>query len=449
MGTVAAPNLVIALIDLATGALDTGETVEVVLHGNAYPGDAIAVPEIGSTGYYKIEEAGGVAALAQGIYEVYVGGTFKSVITHGYTGLQDHIISVSDPHGVAAAQVAIVDAGGYISGTEVEAAIQELGAALAAKADASGTVLTDNSNQSVDGAKPKVTNLDADQVDGAHAGNSAGNVLLLDANGLILLANIPDTLTGKDADTVDGKHVGNSVGNLPELSATGAAGKLDTSLLAKQVGTDNNEIPQVSTSAAAGKLDDSLLGVAMGQVGGPPIIEDGNIEAMGLIGKIHEWALAVVSHRTSGKNFAESPNPDITGGGSIWAEDEVPDDTAQVTLDGALDWRDRMITIVGYINKAQSGAQLPGAGSDDDLEFGNSENTDFQMISGGFYSQSGREGAGNAPGFRYRIGGSDDYLYFWVDASDGFLKCGKAATANGTLHDFFVRIDYSPHQNEI
>jgi len=44
----------------------------------------------------------------------------------------------------------------------------------------------------------------ADTVDGAHAGNSAGNVLLLDSSGLVPLDNIPSTLTGKDADTVDG-----------------------------------------------------------------------------------------------------------------------------------------------------------------------------------------------------------------------------------------------------
>ena len=76
MGTVASPNLVIALIDLSTGALDSAETVELILHGDDYvnPGDRIAVPEIGATGYYKIETDGGVAGFAPGICEGWVRG---------------------------------------------------------------------------------------------------------------------------------------------------------------------------------------------------------------------------------------------------------------------------------------------------------------------------------------------------------------------------------------
>jgi hypothetical protein len=48
--------------------------------------------------------------------------------------------------------------------------------------------------------------IDADTVDGAHAGNAANKVPILDASALLPLAQIPATLTGKDADTVDGQH---------------------------------------------------------------------------------------------------------------------------------------------------------------------------------------------------------------------------------------------------
>lgn len=262
MGTVASPNFVIALIDLSAGALDTGETVEVVLHGDAYPGDAISVPEIGTTGYYKIETAGGVAALAQGSYEVYVGGTFKSVITHGDTGLQDHIVNVSDPHSVAAAQVAITDSGAYYTGTDAEAALQEVGADMAGKADTANTILTDNSSQSVAADKPKVTNLDADSVDGKDAGNAADNVLLLDSSAEVPLANIPDILTGKDADTVDGKDVGTSAGNIPEMATGAIPGKMSTSLLGKEVGGGLDDIAQISDAGAppVTRLHTSFLG---------------------------------------------------------------------------------------------------------------------------------------------------------------------------------------------
>ena len=48
--------------------------------------------------------------------------------------------------------------------------------------------------------------LDADLLDGAHAGNGPNNVLKLDSGGLVPLPNIPGTLTGKSSDMVDGKH---------------------------------------------------------------------------------------------------------------------------------------------------------------------------------------------------------------------------------------------------
>ncbi len=48
--------------------------------------------------------------------------------------------------------------------------------------------------------------LDADLLDGAHAGNGPNNVLKLDSGGFVPLPNIPGTLTGKSADMVDGKH---------------------------------------------------------------------------------------------------------------------------------------------------------------------------------------------------------------------------------------------------
>jgi len=443
MGTVAAPNLVIALIDLSTGGSDDGETVEVVLHGDSYPGDAVAVPEIGSSGKYKIETAGGNAALAQGIYEVYVGGTFKSVITHGYTGLQDHVVSVSDPHAVAAAQVAIVDAGGYISGSEVEAAIQELGAALAAKADASGTILTDNSDQSVNAAKPKVDNLDADQVDGADAGNSANNVLKLDSDGLVPLANIPDTLTGKNADSVDGADVGTGAGDIPQLSATEQAGKLDTTVLGKKVGGADDNIAQVAVGVAdANKIHSTLLAKKVGAANDniPQISTDDPPEA----GKVHSSLLGMAAHRTASRNVGDSPAPDPTGGGSLWVEASVPNNTDQITLDANLDWKGRMILIKGYALEPANDT-LPGGANDDTIEF--DKNDALNDLSAGFYSQDGREGPGNAPGVDVDISATEDSLFFWVDASDGYLKCGKSATAFSTTFDLFLRVEYSPQQN--
>jgi len=433
MGTLASPNLVLPLIDLSTGGLDTGETVELVLHGNAYPGGAIATTEIGATGYYKIETAGGVAALPQGIYEVYVGGVFKAVFQHGYTALQDHADSVADPHSMAAAQVSIVDAGAYISGTDVEAAIQELGAALAAKADSSGTILTDNSSQSVDAAKPVVTNLNADKVDGRHAGAEAGNVPILDASGDLPLSNIPATLTGKDADSVDGRDVGQVAGDIPELGSS--AGQLDTSLLGMEVGTGNLNIPQLSTIGAAGKISVTLAG---------KLVDSNEAAEAGKI-PINDN----VRHRTSTLNQGDSPDPDLYGGGTIWADQAMANDTNAITLDDSINWRDRMITILGRMKEdgADVAKGIPGGAEDNNIVTGIKDVTpDADLAVGLFYSESGRSGAGTLPGWRFRPSAGDDYLYIWADSTSGDLMIGKQATANGSRYAVVLKIDYSPDQ---
>lgn len=258
MGTTAAPNFVISIIDLSTGGLDTGETVEILLDGDTYPGDAVALSEIGVTGRYKKEAGVGVAAVLQGIYHVYVGGTFNGIYTHGYTGLQDHLDSSADPHSVIGDQVAITDSGAYYTGSDVETILQEVGASLTSLP---GALLTDSSSQSVDVAKAKITNLDADKVDGAHVGTGEGDLVALNSSSDIPLANIPDTLTGKDADSVDGHDVGTVAGNIPEIGS--GAGKLGISMLAKVVGTGDDNIPQISTDNPpdAGKVHSTILGV--------------------------------------------------------------------------------------------------------------------------------------------------------------------------------------------
>lgn len=430
MGTLASPNLVLPLIDLATGALDTGETVVIVLHGDAYPGDGISVPEIGATGYYKIETAGGVAALAQGIYEVYVNGTFKAVFVHGHTALQDHADSVADPHSLAAAQVSIVDAGGYFTGTDVEAAMQELGDDVAALS-VSNAILLDNSAQSVDVAKPVITNLNADKIDGRHAGASAGNVPILDAGGDLPLDNIPDTLTGKDADSVDGRDVGIVNGTIPELGS--GAGQLDTSVLGKAVGTSDDKIPQISDSKVAGKLDDTLLGVELGTVLGSDIP-----------------TVAQARNRTATLNQGDVPSPATYGGGTVWAEASIPNNLTPIILDDSIDWRDRFIIINGIIDERGAGVAgfLPGGINDIGIRTTIIDLApQSDLVVGMFYSEEGAAAAGVAPRFEWNSAAvSEDYVFIWADSTTGKLMIGKDSITYSSQYAVFLKIDYSPDQ---
>lgn len=65
--------------------------------------------------------------------------------------------------------------------------------------------------------------LDADTVDGVHAGTGANNVLKLDGSGMVPLGNIPGTLTGKSADQLDTYHAntGTAANTIPVRDANG------------------------------------------------------------------------------------------------------------------------------------------------------------------------------------------------------------------------------------
>jgi len=346
MGTLAAPNLLITLTDFSSGAVDTGKSVEIVLHGDAYPGDAIALSEIGVTGKYKYETSVGVAAITQGVYEVYADAVFVALFQHGFSAVQDHMDSDSNPHSVVAAQISIADSGSLITATTVEAALQEIVTAVNTKASSGSTVLTNNSTQSVSSSKPTVTNLDADKVDGKHVGFGANQIPYLERDAredmTLRLDAIPRDLTGKNADKLDGYHAGSSGGQIPILSANVEAGRihtslqniaqgyadgqipkllaskgvtgLHTSLLDKEVGIGNLMIPRISTGAVAGYLSDTILGVVVGTGDDmiPLISTDGTPEA----GKVHSSILAKSSDGSAG-NLALIDDTDDPVAGAI------------------------------------------------------------------------------------------------------------------------------------
>ncbi|NLX81591.1 MAG: hypothetical protein GXZ03_08520, partial [Proteiniphilum sp.] len=88
--------------------------------------------------------------------------------------------------------------------------------------------------------------LDADLLDGAHAGNGPNNVLKLDSGGLVPLPNIPGTLTGKSSDMVDGKHFSDIQND--------AQAKADAALNSAKAYTDQ-EVGEVAQELAAHKAE--------------------------------------------------------------------------------------------------------------------------------------------------------------------------------------------------
>jgi len=489
MGTLAAPNLLITLTDFTTGAVDTGKTVEIVLHGGAYPGGAIALTEIGVTGKYKYETNVGVAAITQGIYEVYADTVFVALFQHGMSAIQDHMDSVADPHAVTAAQVDIVDSGALITATNVETALQELMTAINTKAGSGSTVLTDNSTQSVSSAKPMITNLDADKVDGYHVGFGRNQIPYLELDGrsenTLRLDAIPRDLTGKNADKLDGYHAGSSGGQIPILSANVESGRIHTSLqniaqgyadgqipkllsakgatglhttlLDKEVGTGNLMIPQLVVTKTTGKLSTTLLNVEVGLAHGDiPLLSTGVDGDAGMLAKAALVGQNPGTSRSSSNNRDnDTPQPDKYGGGSVWMEKGVANSLINYLIDDSIDWRDRFISFSGYLNSSND-TTLPGGVTDYGID-ASMVDTQFapigyQITQGFLYTQLGTTRAGwgaTSPEtiIYENVAGNEDGLVLWVDSSNGYLWCGKPMTSYANEYSVMLKIDYSPIQN--
>ena len=437
MGSISKPDIIIPIRDTSTGALKTGLTVKIVPVDGVLGTDDILLSEIGTTGVYAKTTAVGVDAVAQDVYKVYAdrgsGAVIRGLFTHGGDFRDNHLDSVSNPHNVIASQLNLVDVGNYYSATEIEAALQEIGVNFATKAGQANTILTDNSTQSVAKGKPIVRNLIVDMLDGKHTQNAANSIPVLDKNADLPLAQIPDTLTGKSADKVDQKIPGSGNDNLAILSDSKAAGKIDTSLLGikagagggldadtvdgKHVGTDDGKIPEISSNKAAGKIDTSLLG--------------------------QKWG------RRGTYNDGDTPEADQYGGGIIWVDGYVPDNTTPIQLDNSIDWRDRWIIVTGFLDRISSAADRIPGGSSDQYLYGSliNDGADLSNLAlATLFTRAGSTGANVYP-FTYLYVGGGDELYLWADDTDGSLKIGKNSASSGDLFAFGLQIQYSPEQN--
>lgn len=265
MGTQSAPNILITLIDVADGLPETGLAVVIVPYGGSLGVDDIVLSEIGSTGKYAKSEANGVDAVTQGVYEVYAdsggGYEFRGTYLHGGDDLEAHRLSTSDPHAITAQQVSVTDVGSYFSGGNVETILQEVGVSIDGIPSVDAALLLDSSNQSVSAVKPKVTNLNADKVDGYHAGVGGNNVLVLDSDGKVPSGNLPSGSPG-DAATLNGKVWGQGSGKIAVWDSAGSHNNLDTSLAGKKATGLNGHLVLVSSaggSPVANKLHTSFL----------------------------------------------------------------------------------------------------------------------------------------------------------------------------------------------
>ncbi len=159
-------------------------------------------------------------------------------ISSGYyiakTSRADQLVAWDDIQGkpdlasAAEVQAHLSDNVRHITASERTAWNKKLDASAYTAADVLAKVKT------VDGGG---SGLDADLLDGAHAGNGPNNVLKLDSGGFVPLPNIPGTLTGKSADMVDGKHFSDIQND--------AQAKADTALNSAKAYTDQ-EVAEVS-----------------------------------------------------------------------------------------------------------------------------------------------------------------------------------------------------------
>jgi len=502
MGTRNSPDIVVPITDISDGTLKSGLTsVKIVPVGGSLQNDAITLTELSSSGRYGKFTADGVDAVTQGIYLVYAddgdGDELRGIYIHGGEFVDTHLNDYTNPHVVSASQITVSDNGYYYTGTNIETILQEIGTSLSNLASPQNTLLTDGSTQQVASGKNTVTNFSADMVDYKHASNTANNIPVLDSNSKLPLDQIPDNLTGKDADSVDGKEPGSGNNNLAILSDNQSAGKLDTSLLGEKkadlidrtnhtgtqpistlsdhikanhdslnIDADTVDGDHANAFATAGhnhdtdyvnesehtKAQHDALNINADQVDGKDVgsaagdipelsttSETGKIDTS-LLGK--EWG-----GRTATINQNDNPAPGTGGGGTIWSEIRVTDETEHI-LDNSIDWRDRFVSLTGAIRVDPVSNILPGEENDQYL-YGDTVNDSINCLFIGFmYSRTGCAGAGlqQTPHMRYSFAPGYDYVYVWVDHNDGKLCCGKQTNTNGTIYTMAMKIEYSSDQ---
>lgn len=407
MGTQSAPNIILPIIDFATGNPETNLNIKLLKYGGTLgnSADEYELTEIGSSGRYVYSEAVGVDAVPQDVYSVYVevGGGYqlKGVYLHGGEMIKTHALQSNNPHNVTAVQLAVTDSGTFYTGNNAESILQEIGSKLDTKADIDNTLLLNDTSQSVVAAKPKVTNLDVDKVDGKHANNSPNELMILDDAGLVPLNKIPDILTGKDASSVSGKVPGDG----------------------------NNNLSIISDNQANGKLDVSLLGKATGAGGG--------LDADTVDGK---QAYDLDNVRTSSANRAlDDPPADLHGGGTIWFDKHTAPASVSTIVDNSIDWRDRWVVVEGYIRNNATTYQ-PGTAVDNDITAG--VNHSAYLVHACFYTEDG----GTMPKcYIYQSGNYSDHAYLWVNEANGNLLVYNNYV-NGNI-SMGLKISYSPEQN--
>lgn len=150
--------------------------------------------------------------------------------------------------------------------------------------------------------------------------------------------------------------------------------------------------------------------------------------------------------RTSDKNLSsDSVKANRFGGNTIWWEG-VTNGTTEVIMDTTIDWRDRWITMQGWISTASAtpASLRPGTGS-------NIWSAVSVNDSGAIETSESKK---HVAGMLF-TGAAEDYLTLknggdviriFADSSTGALTLVKGANASNQ-HAISLKIDYSPRQN--
>ena len=156
--------------------------------------------------------------------------------------------------------------------------------------------------------------------------------------------------------------------------------------------------------------------------------------------------------RTATANKSDSPAPDASGGGTVWAEFRTNGTTA-VLIDNSVDYRDRFVSIQGYAEEVAT-SRLPGQANDDQLMAykdctATSAGLVLQALAGGvFYTESGGD-VTNDPVLRlYAEGQTQSYGIIVAHPTNGGLYYDHGSgTPPTNERDIILKIDYSPVQN--
>lgn len=214
---------------------------------------------------------------------------------------------------------------------------------------------------------------------------------------------------------------------------------------------NHDEISIIVTDSPGGYSHKIVLGTVANNAGVLTIVDQREDSLLELKNSFN------FNNFTASENLSDSTAPDRYGGGTMWFW-KVTNGTTVIKIDDTIDWRDRLITVQGYISPtdATPTGYLPNQPTMQDgsltIDTDGNLDTAHNYVSGCMYTFDGHAtGASHSMSFRNDTGAvGGDVIVLWVDDGTSFAAGNLVMKESGDANDenaLLVRVDFSPKLN--